>query len=37
MLHHHAAAFERHPESAALLEDIAGKQHMHQDMLFAKN
>jgi hypothetical protein len=37
MLHDHAAALERHPESAASLEDIAGKQHMHQDMLFANN
>jgi hypothetical protein len=37
MLHDHAAALVRHPDSAALLEDIAGKQHMYQDMLFAKN
>jgi hypothetical protein len=36
MLREHAAAVVRHPDSAAWLEDIAGKQHMYQDMLFAK-
>jgi hypothetical protein len=37
LLHDHAAALVRHPDSAALSEDMAGKQHMYQDMLLAKN
>jgi hypothetical protein len=37
MLREHAAALKQHPGSAALSEDIAKKERLYEEMLFARN